>query len=304
MLLDDMAINLDHGATIFKTSDGLGWPNLNLSIVDSRPHDHERMHGGGDELWISMALSPVNTSFILDHKEYHYNLRPNQICIHPPRSVFGTLDKNNSRILHVFLKRKLLSKVMGDLFDHDVSDMEIKSRFGIEDPDIADMLHLLQRALHEPAEHSALKVEYLARALGVDVLVKYLSASRREPAPHQGRRLNVQQIRRVTSHIHTHLASEISLNELADIANLSRTMFIHGFKLSLKETPYQYIIHARIRRARSLLSRTRQSVANVALLCGFSDQAHFCRSFQKVTGLAPTAYRRQIPEVEPVIYGP
>lgn len=60
-------------------------------------------------------------------------------------------------------------------------------------------------------------------------------------------------------------------------------------------TPVQYLQDVRIRHAKQLLrekSRLHLSVNEIALMCGYYDPAYFCRSFQKLTGMPPSAFSR------------
>jgi AraC-like DNA-binding protein len=49
----------------------------------------------------------------------------------------------------------------------------------------------------------------------------------------------------------------------------------------------------RIQTACRLLVDTRESIATIALRCGFSDQSHLTREFRRVTGLTPGSYRER-----------
>jgi AraC family transcriptional regulator len=151
----------------------------------------------------------------------------------------------------------------------------------------------MQRSLFEPADYCALKMEYLARVLAIDAFSRYLSLPSRESEARLKRRLSAHQIRRVLDYIQEHLASNITLNDLANVAGLNRTLFIQHFKASLKATPHQYLIQTRIRQARRLISSSKLPFVDIALRCGFADQAHFSRCFRKVVGVTPSAYRWQ-----------
>jgi len=62
------------------------------------------------------------------------------------------------------------------------------------------------------------------------------------------------------------------------------------FLLHYDITPKQYILNARIRRAKQLLCDTPLTVTAIAEKCGFSSVYHFCRSFKQHTGQTPTEY--------------
>ena len=55
--------------------------------------------------------------------------------------------------------------------------------------------------------------------------------------------------------------------------------------------PYQWQLDARIRRAQALLIDTHASLEHVARSTGFADAVHFGRTFRKIVGATPAAWR-------------
>jgi AraC-like DNA-binding protein len=98
---------------------------------------------------------------------------------------------------------------------------------------------------------------------------------------------------RVTDHIEAHLDGPIRLTELADISRLSLSYFSVAFRQSFGSSLQTFITHRRVERAQTLMLSTDQTLADIALACGFCDQAHFCRRFRRVNGRTPNAWRRQ-----------
>ena len=82
------------------------------------------------------------------------------------------------------------------------------------------------------------------------------------------------------------------VTDLAADVRLSQSHFSRAFKLSFKSSPRQYIQQRRIARAQQLMLKTDNQLSDIALACGFSDQAHFSRTFRKCVGLSPKAWRR------------
>ena len=64
------------------------------------------------------------------------------------------------------------------------------------------------------------------------------------------------------------------------------------FKATLRVSPYQYVLNRRVERAKILLGENKQSLADIALQCGFSHQEHMTRMFRRFTGVTPGLYRR------------
>ncbi len=83
---------------------------------------------------------------------------------------------------------------------------------------------------------------------------------------------------------------ELSNEKLAARAHISESYFRRLFLKTYSVTPRQYIINARIRLAKQLLSERRLSVSEVAEKCGFGAVYHFCRTFKESTGYTPHSY--------------
>lgn len=101
------------------------------------------------------------------------------------------------------------------------------------------------------------------------------------------------QARRVTRHIEANLARSLQLQELAEIAGLSCSYFSRAFKASFGETPHAFIIRRRIERAQHEMLLSDEPLAQIALVCGFADQAHLSRVFRRLVGSPPNAWRRE-----------
>ncbi|MDR0280446.1 MAG: AraC family transcriptional regulator [Paucimonas sp.] len=91
--------------------------------------------------------------------------------------------------------------------------------------------------------------------------------------------------------VREHLASGIEVQALAAACCLTRSHFSRAFKRSTGVSPQVWIHRQRILRARRLLRRTALSLSQIALECGFCDQAHFCRSFVRAQGSTPLSWR-------------
>ncbi|MEL7258687.1 MAG: helix-turn-helix transcriptional regulator, partial [Pseudomonadota bacterium] len=84
------------------------------------------------------------------------------------------------------------------------------------------------------------------------------------------------------------------VEELAREAGMSPSHFSRVFKETLGSTPMQYVLAYRIEQAIKMMEDANRPLGNIALDCGFADQAHFSRSFKQVTGQTPRAFRATI----------
>lgn len=110
-------------------------------------------------------------------------------------------------------------------------------------------------------------------------------------------------LRKVVRHIEGHLDRQIRLSELADLACMSPSHFTRTFKSSVNVTPQDFIRRRRIERAKTFLASSSIGLAQVAQACGFSDQAHFTRTFHELVGQPPSRWRRSLRPLRPEPFG-
>jgi AraC-like DNA-binding protein len=95
----------------------------------------------------------------------------------------------------------------------------------------------------------------------------------------------------VASHISAHLDRPIALRELAEIVRLSSSHFSRAFKGAFGQPPHTFIMRRRIDLAMEKMLNSQEPLSQIALACGFSDQAHFARLFRREIGSAPSQWR-------------
>src|SRR5258708_14633017 len=100
------------------------------------------------------------------------------------------------------------------------------------------------------------------------------------------------QAKRVASHIANNLDSSLHVGDLAAIAQLSNSYFSRAFKGTFGRPPHAFILDRRIERARREMLESLEPLSQIALSCGFADQAHLARIFRRETGFAPSEWRR------------
>jgi AraC family transcriptional regulator len=101
------------------------------------------------------------------------------------------------------------------------------------------------------------------------------------------------QARHVRAHIEAHLDRPIRVAELAALCHLSVSYFSVAFRRSFGVSLCKLLASMRVERARTLMLSTGQPLSQIALACGFCDQAHLSRQFRQVTGSTPQGWRRE-----------
>lgn len=101
------------------------------------------------------------------------------------------------------------------------------------------------------------------------------------------------EMRAALEYIRDHYAEPIHIRDLAAQVHLSVSQFERRFRRVFQITPFRHILQVRIRAACTLLTTTNDTIAAIALDCGFYDHAHFTRQFKKVMGVPPRKYRNR-----------
>ena len=101
---------------------------------------------------------------------------------------------------------------------------------------------------------------------------------------------NIEKIKR---YLDEHYMDEITLDELAEMAYLSKYHFTRTFTSYAGASPYQYLISLRLNHARHLLLLTNAPIEEISFRTGFKNSKNFIRAFKQATGTTPEKYRQE-----------
>ncbi|CAA2109171.1 helix-turn-helix domain-containing protein [Variovorax paradoxus] len=158
---------------------------------------------------------------------------------------------------------------------------------------LAHLAAALAPALARPTEASMLFVDQLCLAM-TSYLVDHHGRSAPPGPPRTHRVLSRSHEARAKEMLRSKMDGSVSVAEIADACNLSRSYFIHAFRETTGQTPHQWLVAQRLERAQALLMDFERPLAEVAAACGFSDQSHFTRVFSQFTGTPPGSWRRKM----------
>ncbi len=109
------------------------------------------------------------------------------------------------------------------------------------------------------------------------------------------RRLNHKQakLQIMMQFIHDHYMEEITLEQIAASASLSKSGALHIFRSGIQISPVAYLIRYRLAQAAEQLQTTQKSVSSVAADTGFADAGYFCRKFRQQYHMSAGEYRQK-----------
>ncbi|MHC6226917.1 helix-turn-helix domain-containing protein [Pseudomonas sp. X10] len=285
--LSDTPFYTDGEVTFLKTSEGLGWTDVYAQVTHEGPN--EAICSGVRDIWFVMPLQPVKMWRRTGLRQQQGLLAPDGIVVTGAGDSSHTLLRNSARALHVFIRAEVFEEVAREMSSAlGAPSASIASAFDLRDRGLSLMLRGIKQALDDPADIARMKVEYLARAIAIHSFGHNGTWGAKDRHCLDNRRFKA-----LVEYLQENLSSELCLDELAAAANLGRTAFIRQFKARTGQTPHQYVMLARIRKACDLLERTRLPLSQIAYACGYSDQAHMSSSFRRIVGLTPSRYRSE-----------
>jgi AraC family transcriptional regulator len=209
---------------------------------------------------------------------------PGDVSIFRDASVRQVRSRESHEIVVVTLSKEVL-----DHSDFESSYVfELLPRGHLRD----GKLRHLCRALKAEAESNYLAGpfygEWLVLAIGA-----HLSGQTSSCDLSSGQRGGIapRALRRVIDYIESNLDSPLRMAALAEIAGLSQYRFAHNFKSAIGLPPHQYVIRARIERAKRILRETDLSILDIACAVGCQSVSRFNSLFKRELGTTPSGYR-------------
>ena len=155
----------------------------------------------------------------------------------------------------------------------------------VTDAAIANYAETFRAELAADAPNGVLYAETLTIGLALHLLANYGVAKPKVPAPRG--KLTSFQLRSVVDFIRSQLDTDVSLIALAECARISPFHFARLFRATLGLPPHQFVLRLRLQRATRLITAGQLTLAQIAIECGFHDQPHFTRAFNKVFRMTP-----------------
>ena len=153
---------------------------------------------------------------------------------------------------------------------------------------VVTLLEAAGRELGQP--HEAAKSSI---ALAASILVREIGQlPATGPGNGSGGTLLRWQARQVREYIDEHIGNPIRVSDLSAVVHRTEAHFSRAFKRSFGVSPHAYVLRRRIELASQLMVESKAALSEIALRCGFNDQAHLCRRFREHTGITPAAWRR------------
>lgn len=192
-------------------------------------------------------------------------------------------------VCHVYLPGHLIDRVASEALGHAVANLRLRDILNVEDPVLTQGVEALQQEVRTPGLGGRLYAEAIASQLALHLVRHYAEC---EVGGHSGAGVfSISQRRRLLEYIEAHLHEPLSLVSLAEVLGLGLATFTRRFRASFGLPPHAHVLNLRVARARSLVAGTLRPLRDIALECGFADQAHMTRAFRSRHGTTPGSLR-------------
>ncbi len=177
----------------------------------------------------------------------------------------------------------ILQKAASEIREHPAA-IPFFQKGVINDPELASSCYSLHKTL-SATNTSLLEKESRFLALLINLITRHADSP---PSTHHTKNA-IPNIVRVQEYISNKSDQDLSLDELSNIANMSKYHFIRSFKSQVGLPPHAYLIQTRVKKAKVLLAHGK-SIAEAAYITGFADQSHLTRIFKNFFGYTPGKY--------------
>jgi AraC family transcriptional regulator len=222
-----------------------------------------------------------------EHRDFIYH--KNEIIVTPAGVESGWRWHVKSKCIIITLEPAKFEKFAQTELGILLGDRQLKDLPQFLDQDITQSgIQLLEALKCELG--SQVMFESFARIFLTKLILKYgLQTSEYEFS----KSFTARHYKQVLDYIAVNYSHNILLEDMAAKADLSPSHFSRLFKQTIGQSPYQFLTSYRIEQAKKMLDNSNAVMVDIAINCGFSDQAHFSRVFKKIVGLTPKQYRQQ-----------
>jgi AraC family transcriptional regulator len=218
------------------------------------------------------------------------------VWLSPPGQQEGWVDiaDDLSGILHIYLPLSHFApgKLAVNMDPSAIASLRYESAF--EDPVLAEIGCAVASGLETETPAGRLLIEGLASSLAARLVQRYIRQTTGQSVVAFSRgALDRRRLQRVLDYIETNLEGDLTLDQMASIACLSRFHFARAFKEAIGQSPHRHVSAKRLNRAKAVLMQGDRSLVDIALSLGFSSQANFTRAFRQATGQTPGQFRQR-----------
>ena len=244
--------------------------SVDFNMPAAHYHDHFEIY----------YLKSGSVRYFIDDRIY--DLEKGDAILIPPHKIHKTAAAGNESAerLIVAFTNEFLARFSGEkVFKY--SDVKLFKA--------STILRLIEAAEREMHNKDSLSDEIIAIYIRL-ILIEFERKSEKCVSPEEDKSI----MARAVKFISENYSSDITLSRLASTFALSESHFSRQFKEYTGFGVSEYTALVRIKNAELLLSATKNSITDIAAMCGFNSSSYFSAVFRKIKGITPKERRRQM----------
>jgi AraC family L-rhamnose operon transcriptional activator RhaR/AraC family L-rhamnose operon regulatory protein RhaS len=151
---------------------------------------------------------------------------------------------------------------------------------------ILPLIKLMDEETHEKRYDYKSAVEHIFKLILIQVCRYYTETT-------TPRSIGLVKISSAIDYMEKNYPEEISVDSLANKANMASSSFRRIFKQTTGLTPTDFLIHLRIEKAAEMILQKGVKITDASLASGFWNSSYFTRKFKKIMGMTPVEYRKK-----------
>jgi len=254
-----------------------------ISRLDLERHGHaHRIYHliyileGANTIRVADRTIPVRTSqMVAINPDVYHNVIPRQ----PRDFAFLTL-------MFTYRSGRMLLPVPFDQLLEHRTGMRVQVETVIDDNKgvLRAYFSCLEKEVLEHQHKDLRRVSYCLDGLLNELLGIGVRRDQRNPVP--------ENILAAREYLLDHLDQPVTIRDLTEVSDLSRSQLIGKFKQHYGTSPIDLLIRERIDKAKTYLRHSTKRIKEIACLCGFQSEYYFSKTFKKRTHLTPGQFRR------------
>ena len=221
-----------------------------------------------------------------EHRDFMFHR--NEVVVTPAGVESGWRWHARSKVIVITLEPEKLERFAQAELGVLLTETQLENVAQFLDRDLTDAGVMLADALAQSIG-SDVMFESLARVFLIKLIQRY--GVEREEERAFSSSFTPGHYKRVLDFVAQRFSGNITLEDMAAEVGISPYHFARLFKETIGQPPYQFVMAFRVEQAKKLMVDRTRPLADIALACGFSDQAHFSRVFKRVSGRTPSAWR-------------
>jgi AraC family transcriptional regulator len=267
----------------------LSWRGVRVGHARLLPGEGTNKQLNRHHIFIPLAGSFEASMVMVSGHIAHASRTVGQASIVPAGQQYSAFWKDELEDIAIHLDPDFVAHQARELVQTDRIDLIRYCE--VSDPLVHQIGRSLAAEVDAGAPAGSIYAESLVNTLVAHLLRHYSTAGER--FQHYLGGLPKHKLRRVTEFIEENLERDLTLAEIAEIAELSPFHFARSFKQATGSTPIHFLTQRRIDLAKRLLVESELPIVEIGLRAGFKTQSHFTTLFRKVTAMTPKTYRNE-----------